>query len=107
MVRSRSRVRIIGVIGIVRALAVGWRLEQFERRLQLFAGRSQVLKQFDLTIKVYEEGFVFLLHQHLFEETAACISLRVEDAGLTTTGVNGILSPQRRADCKKSGQQGD
>src|SRR6266446_6375386 len=35
-----------------------------------------------------EEGFVFFLNEHLIEKTAACVSLRVEDVGLTTAGVD-------------------
>ena len=56
--------------------------------MQLFTRRSQVLQQFYFTIKVNEESFVLGLHEHLFQKTAARAALRVEDVGLTATGVD-------------------
>src|SRR4030081_3202771 len=99
--RSRSGAGITGprirrVIGVVRPLAVGWRLEQFQRCLQLFTGWSQVLQQFYFTIKVNEEGFVLFLHEHLIEKTAARVALRVEDVGLTAAGVDEQTQRERK-----------
>src|SRR5713226_10334826 len=99
--RSRTGARITGarirrVIGIVRSLAVRWRLQQFECRLQLFTGRSQILQQFYFTIEVNEECFVLFLHKHLIEKTAARVSLRVEDVGLTTAGVDEQSQRERK-----------
>src|SRR6202140_844497 len=86
MVRSRTGAGIAGVVGILRSVAVRWRLEQLERRLQLFTGRSQILQELHFTVKVNEEGFVLFLDEHLIEKTAARVSLRVEDIGLTAAG---------------------
>src|ERR1700686_590093 len=88
MVRSRTGAGIAGVVGILRSVAVRWRLEQLERRLQLFTGRSQILQQLHFTVKVNEEGFVLFLDKHLIEKTAARVSLRVEDVGLAAAGVD-------------------
>src|SRR5260370_41483969 len=88
MVRSRTGAGIAGVGGIVRSVAVRWRLEQFKRRLQLFTGRSQILQQLHFTVKVNEECFVLFLDKHLIEKTAAGVPLRIEDAGLTTAGID-------------------
>src|SRR4029077_5581884 len=94
--RSRTGAGIAGVVGIVRSVAVRWRLQQFERRLQLFTGRSQILQQLHFTVKVNEESLVLGLDEHLIEKTAARIPLRVEDIGLTAAGVNQQTQRERK-----------
>src|ERR1700683_4275265 len=43
-----------------------------------------------------KEGFVLGLHEHLIKETAACISLRIKDVGLTAAGVDQQTERERQ-----------
>jgi hypothetical protein len=57
-------------------------------REEFFAGRGEVLKEFDFVIEMDEEGFVFVFAQDAIEERAAGGAFLIENAALAETGVD-------------------